>query len=270
MLFDPPCCYYPYHHRILFFIGKMISRILLGGAIFVRLVSPVAAVPQFVGRDEHCTATITVHSSIDESDLAQSTTTLAPTDDEDLYWPAKTVTVFGTLTVTITSTNYAPAVYDGQQTTDSPKSSGPQTVTVTVTNVLTSVQTQTVVQTQTITQDRTVLQTHTVTQTLVQADNVKTANDEDLAHTASTPVSNSGAVKEPRPRSTSVIAVLPQATNSPYYGNSTSATASSSASSATAYLNASLNASYSSNYQNGLYFTNWYAPFTSSRINVSD
>lgn len=136
---------------------------LLIGALFVGLLSSVAAVPQFAVRDEHCTATVTVCSSMN-AHLSSSTTSAAPTDGGEPSPGGKTVTVLDT--TTIFSTIYASAGSGALQTKDSPISGGPRTVTVTVTNV------------QTITQDHSIFSTYTVTQTLTPANNAPTAINE--------------------------------------------------------------------------------------------
>lgn len=123
----------------------MNSKSLLGSALFVWLLSSVAAVPQFVARDEHCTSTVTVYASTDAPDPSSPTPSLTPAEGGESSPAGKVVTT------TVFSTIYASAG---------------------------SVETSTVISTQTVTQilTQTVTQvaTQTVTQTLAQADNAQT------------------------------------------------------------------------------------------------
>lgn len=250
----------------------MLFNLLLCGALLSRLMAPVAAVPRFMGRDEFCTATVTVYAStsglpppslITSTDIDPQTVTVISTVTvtsttvggaspsgasssgqaqpetpisiamESPALTPETVTVLDI--TTITSTIYA-SEPNAQQITNSPNASGPQTVTVTVTSVLTSVETLTTVQTQILTL------TQIVTETLTQANSVQTAingllledSDEPSVSymtvtstltttlTISTPVLAHGLLNV-RPALTSSAAVPPQPTNPPHYSNDTQA-----------------------------------------------
>ncbi|CAN8098741.1 unnamed protein product [Discula destructiva] len=180
----------------------MISNILLGGALLARLIAQVAAVPPFIARDEHCTATVTVYSL---------------------------------------TTIYASLNPGEQHFTDSLNPDGARTVTVTATSVLTSVETQKIVQTQTVTQAHTIIQTQTVTQTVAQAASVQSAavhgplyEDPDgttiayltVTSTLTTTLTISTPVLDPTPVDLypaipSEPAVPSRPTNPPHYSNDT-------------------------------------------------
>lgn len=237
----------------------MLSNILLVAVLLLRVVAPVAAMPQFIRRDGYCTATVTVYSSADGSlptpspsmlnipqtvtvistvtilstldsgsppsgvnnlDPSPQTTAFITTYDENA---AKTVTVLDT--TTIFSTIYASLGSGDQQITDSPSSGGPQTVTVTFTSFLTPVETQTLVQTQTITQNRTVVQTETVTPTFAQANSVETAvdvyADPDGTFVTYTTVTSTFTTTLTTSIPVSGVAVAPQPTIQPPYINGT-------------------------------------------------
>lgn len=220
----------------------MISRIIVSGVFLLRLLTPVAAVPKFFGRDAYCTATVTVYSGGSSSlSNTKSTSDLGP-------------------------------------------------VTVTVTNFLTSYETQTVFQTQTVSQTQTV--TQIVTRTLAQESSLPTpANDPGsfkgpAEYSVTTTTVTSTLTTTNTVISPSRAAVPPQPSSRPYYSNITglipyvnssnpalhnplSPTSSlrlldpppaSATAPLASYPSASSPSSVnstSSNYENGLYFANW-------------
>lgn len=270
----------------------MIAKIIFTGALFLRLLAPVAAMPNFFGRAESCTATLTVtiYSSIDESPSPSSSSPKITSSALGVSPGSGPVTVTVVDTITIVSTVYA-SPSPGVQITGSPNSGGPHTVTVMVTNVFTSVETKTVVQTQTITQERTIVQTQTVTQTLTQASSVQTDVDVELNEDPDGPSVTYTTVTSTFTTTNTIFlspgtGVPPQPFSRPLYSNgtetgtysnltkssfakpsspttslnlldlppesTTAPLASDSSSSPPSYANVS-----SSNYENALYFVNW-------------
>lgn len=259
----------------------MFAKLLLGGALFLRLLAPVAAVPKFFARDAYCTATVTVYSTIGGSSSPSSSpnSISSPAAVNSGSGPV-TVTVLATKT--IISTIYALSS-PGAQVTGNAASGGPKTVTVTVTSVSTSVEIRTIIQTQTVTQ--------LVSQTLAPAAGVQTASNGgsfkgagDLSVTYTTVTSTfttTNTINAP-----SEAGLPPQPSRQPYYSNGTGLIPSNKSSSAaiarplsstsslrlvdspqastTAPLasypsasSASTNSTSVSNYENGLYFVNW-------------
>lgn len=283
----------------------MISNILVGGALLLRLVAPVAAAPQLIGRDQYCTATVTVYSSIDGG--SSPSAILAPTDGASAAPGPITVTELRT--TTIISTIYASTSPGRQQTTDSPIPGRPQTVTVTATSILTLVETQTVLQTQIVTQDRTIVQTQTVTQTLAQAYSAQTDiegpfyGDPDepsfvyttVTSTFTTILTSTAPLSGPR----LLNEVPPHPTSPPHYSNGTQTGQYSNSSPSFASGRPSVSpfvqsisnlpptsttvslastpsqtpspSSYSSSgYENGLYFVNWFVPWKATASGKQD
>lgn len=256
-------------------MSKMFAKILLGGALFLRLVAPAAAMPNFLGRDVYCTATVTVYSTIgDSSSPSSSPNSISSPPPLDPGSGPVTVTVLDT--TTIVSTIYALSS-PGAQVTGSPNSGDPQTVTVTVTSVATSVETRTIVQTQTVTQ--------VVSQTLAQAAGAQTSinggfykGPGEFSVTYTT-VTSTFTTTNTIIKSSAGAGIPPQPSSRPYYSNGTGISPYTNSSnriianplsptsslrlldpppaSTTAPLASYSTSSSSSNYENGLYFVNW-------------